>query len=119
MVIFLTICNTLFPLMMVIFGFWMNKYPPQNINVWFGYRTEASMRSKETWLFAHRYAGRYWFILGLVMLIINGIVMGLLIWFFRANEELFGTLSLVWMLLEMIPLLSVIYTTEKALKRKF
>ncbi|MCY6372198.1 SdpI family protein [Clostridium ganghwense] len=39
------------------------KKPPKEINSTFGYRTTMSSKNKDTWNFAHRYAGIVWFIL--------------------------------------------------------
>lgn len=56
------------PLTMVGFGAYFMKRAPKEINVFFGYRTRRSMKSRETWEFAHKYCGRLWFYFGLCMI---------------------------------------------------
>ncbi|WP_268051132.1 SdpI family protein [Clostridium ganghwense] len=48
---------------MIGFGLLFMKKPPKEINSTFGYRTTMSSKNKDTWNFAHRYAGIVWFIL--------------------------------------------------------
>lgn len=65
----------LIPLTMIIFGRHFMSNPPKDINSFYGYRTSMSMKSRETWDFAHRYFGKLWFILGLVLLPLSVIPM--------------------------------------------
>ena len=65
----------LMPVTMIIFGRCWQKRPPRKINDLYGYRTAMSMKSQETWDFAHRYFGKLWFILGLILLPLSAAAM--------------------------------------------
>lgn len=69
----------LVPILIVVVGIWMYKYPPKKINFFVGYRTFSSMKNKEMWDFAHKYCGKIWMILGLMMVILSSILY-LLVW---------------------------------------
>lgn len=43
----------------------MMRFPPKNINAWYGYRTYASMKNSERWNFAQRYAAKEMLRMGL------------------------------------------------------
>ena len=51
------------------------KRPPRKINDLYGYRTAMSMKSQETWDFAHRYCGRIWLWSGAGILLLSVIAM--------------------------------------------
>lgn len=55
----------------VLSGFIMLKFPPQNINGFYGYRTPAAMKSQERWDFAQTYASKEMIKLGGVLLLIS------------------------------------------------
>ncbi len=48
----------LVPFLMIIFGAVFVKFPPEDINAFYGYRTRNSMRNQGNWDFAQRYWGR-------------------------------------------------------------
>ena len=56
--LFMLCCNLLLPIVMIIGGVMMWKYPPKNINDFIGYRTYRSMKNMDTWIFANNYCGR-------------------------------------------------------------
>lgn len=62
------------PVLILLLGFWMYKYPPKKINLFVGYRTNKSMKNKEMWDFAHKYCGKLWVILGLIMIVLTSIL---------------------------------------------
>ena len=62
--IFMVIMDLLVPLTMIGFGRYFLKQAPGTINWVFGYRTEMSMKNKDTWEFAHKYIGKLWYIKG-------------------------------------------------------
>ena len=65
---FMYICNLLLPVIMVIAGRMMWKYPPKEINSIYGYRTKRSRINQDTWKFAHEYCGRLWWKMGVILL---------------------------------------------------
>lgn len=112
--IYMVVVALLIPAVMVIFGIRFIKDPPLEINKSYGYRTRRSMRSNAAWKFAHNYAGRYWLRLGLVVLPISAAV---LVWLLKTGQDLdiVGALAIV----QTLPLVSVIFFTERALKANF
>lgn len=110
------ICNLLMPLIMLIGGYFMYKYPPKEINGLFGYRTKMSKLNKETWTFAHDYCGRLWIKLGLIILIPTILAQ---IPFVNAGENTIGILTLIIESIQLCVLIGSIFPVEKALKRTF
>ena len=114
--LFMLLMALLIPAIMAAFGVVCQKDPPQNINSWYGYRTRRSMASQEAWDFAHRYFGRLWFILGLILLPLSVIPM-----FFLLGKSVgtIGNASLVIMAVQLLFLIIPIFPTERALKKYF
>ena len=104
------------PLLMIGFGFYFSKKAPRKINMFFGYRTEMSMKNKETWEFAHHHCGKVWHITGWVMLLISGIAMLLVL---GKDENLVRIYGVVICCVQLIPLFGSIKPTEIALKKTF
>lgn len=104
------------PIIMLGFGYVMRKYPPKKINGIYGYRTSKSMKSDETWKFAHEFCGRIWVKVGLVMLLVS-----LLIFFItlRYKEDTLDLIILLVVLLQTAVLLISIIPVEKALGNLF
>ena len=88
--------DLLIPLVMTGFGRRFMKKPPARINGLWGYRTARSMKSRESWDFAHRYCGRLWYRWGLALVPITLLCLG-----------------------QLVPLVAAIPPTEAALKRNF
>lgn len=65
---FMLIMDLLIPFTMIYFGKRFMKNVPKEINAIFGYRTKMSMINRDTWIFAHHYGGKLWYILGLILL---------------------------------------------------
>jgi len=106
----------LVPLMTVIIGALLAKFPPKKINHLVGYRTPRSRKSQEAWEFAQRYCGRIWVKSGAAMLSATGIVL----FFIRSmEEEAFSAAVSVVILLQVLGLLAAIPATEGELKRRF
>lgn len=114
--IFMLIIDLLIPVTMIGYGrsFW--KKAPKEINAVYGYRTSMSMKNRDTWVFAHNYFGKLWYIGGLILLPISVIPM---ICFIGRTENVVGTVGGVVCFVQMIPLTGVIIPTEIALKRHF
>lgn len=63
--IFMLLIDFIIPVTMLGFGGLFAMQAPKKINTTFGYRTEMSMKNRDTWEFAHHYVGKLWFICGL------------------------------------------------------
>ncbi len=114
--IFMLIIDLLIPFTMIGYGrsFW--KKAPKEINAVYGYRTSMSMKNRDTWVFAHNYFGKLWFISGMILLPISVIPMLCII---GRTENVVGTVGEVVCFVQMIPLTGVIIPTEIALKKHF
>ena len=106
----------LFPVVMILFGMMFMKSAPKKINYIFGYRTELSMKNRDTWEFAHKYIGRLWFRLGLLLIPITVIPMLFVI---GKTENIVGTVGLIVGFINTIVLIVPIFFTEKALNKAF
>ena len=114
--IFILAMNLLFPLIMIVMGRYFMKQSPKEINYIFGYRTNMSMKNKDTWDFAHKYFGKRWFRLGWLLIPISVIPMLFVI---GKVEDIIGTVGMVVMVIDLILLIAPIFPTERALKKIF
>ena len=114
--IFMLAMNLLFPLIMIVIGRYFMKKSPKEINYIFGYRTNMSMKNKDTWDFAHNYFGKLWFRLGWLLIPISVIPMLFVI---GKGEDIIGTVGMVVMVIDLILLIVPIFPTERALKKIF
>ena len=114
--IFMLAMNLLFPLIMIVMGRYFMKKSPKEINYIFGYRTNMSMKNKDTWDFAHNYFGKRWFRLGWLLIPISVIPMLFVI---GKGEDIIGTVGMVVMVIDLILLIAPIFSTERALKKIF
>ena len=88
--IFMLTMDLMIPVIMIVFGKLFTKTAPKEINVVFGYRTDMSMKNKDTWKFAHQYCGRLWFVLGVIMSVLSMVGMCFVI---GKTEEAIGRVS--------------------------
>lgn len=114
--IYMLIMDLLIPFTMIGFGRYFLKKAPKSINVAFGYRTAMSMKNKDTWVFAHHYCGKRWYVWGLILLPCSVIAM---LFLFGKSIDVIGIFGAMFMFLQMIPLVGTIFPTERALKRTF
>ena len=104
------------PLMMVGFGLLLMKNPPKKINSYYGYRTRRSVRSQETWDFAHYFFGKLWLVCGLVSLPISLVPLCLVL---GKSEQVISVAGLIVLGIQTLLLLVTILLTERALKKNF
>lgn len=114
--IFMLIMDLLIPFTMIGFGKYFLKTAPKEINAVFGYRTTMSMKNKDTWLFAHKYCGKIWYKVGLIMLPISFVIMLFVI---GRTKDIIGMVGGIVCFVQMIPLVGTIIPTERALKMNF
>lgn len=114
--LFMLGCNLLLPGIMLIAGKLFLKNTPKKINNWVGYRTEMSMKSEDTWRFAHNCAGKFWWKWGWYLLPLSIIPMLPLL---GQTVEITAIVGCILMCLQMIPLIAVIPHTEKAMRKAF
>lgn len=102
------------PLLMILTGYLMYKYPPKRINHIVGYRTYKSMRNKEMWDYANKYCGKLWMILGLIMSVLTFVLLFLvLLEVIIFTENILITVIVI----QVVMLLLTIFIVENRLKR--
>lgn len=114
--IFMTICNLMLPILMIVFGRVFIKNPPKTINGIYGYRTSRSRKNQDTWDFAHLYCGKLWWKAGWVMLPLVAIAMLPVI---GKNDDIVGWISLIVIVIEIVILFMTIFFVERALGKMF
>ena len=114
--IFMLLMDLLIPLLMVGIGKLLTKRPPKRINGVSGYRTKRSMKTQETWEFAHRHFGNLWFKLGLVLIPLSVLP---LIFVYGKDPDLIGIVGAAVTLVQIVPMIVPIFPTERALKENF
>ena len=114
--IYMLVMVLVLPAAMIAIGaLWLRK-PPARISSSYGYRTARSMKNRDTWVFAHKYCGRIWLVLGCVLLPVSVVPMLLVL---GEGTGTVGTAGAVVMLLQLAPMLCSFLPTERALKRTF
>ena len=114
--IFMLAMGLLFPAIMLLFGAIFMKSAPKRINYLFGYRTDMSMKNRDTWDFAHKHIGKLWFRLGFLLIPTTVIPMLFVI---GKTENTVGTVGLLVGFINTIVLIVPIIFTEKALNKAF
>lgn len=114
--LFMLIMNLICPFTMIGFGKLFLNNAPKNINSGFGYRTRMSSINQDTWVFAHKYSGKIWYISGLVSLAPSIIIMLLI---FNKSHDVIETIGVAIEAAQIVLLLSVIVPTEIALRKHF
>ena len=114
--IYMLCIGLLFPAIMLLMGRYFMKTAPKEINYIFGYRTNMSMKNKDTWEFAHKYIGKLWFRFGWILVPITIIPM---LFVLGKSEDTIGTVGAIVVAIDLIILISAIFPTEMALKKNF
>ena len=104
----------LIPGVMLIAGYYYRSHVPKSMKS--GYRTRRSMKSKETWAFAHKLLGKYWRLLGWPTLIVSLAAIAV---FFGKDEDTVGAALGVLSALQCVPLIVPMVLVERALKTHF
>lgn len=86
-------------------------FPPKEINLIYGYRTNRSMKNQESWDFAQKFSSKKMIISGVLLTLI-----GLIISIISLDNQLQLYVSL---LLIGLSLFWMIFTTENQLKKRF
>lgn len=114
--LFMMVMCLLIPISMIGFGKYFSKNAPNKINMFFGYRTSMSMKSRETWEFAHRYFGKLWLKTGWIVLAFSVIPMLFVI---GKDESTIETFGVIICCAQIIFLIVPIFPTEIALRKNF
>lgn len=114
--IYMLLTNLLVPLIILVAGRMMWKHYPNEINGLIGYRTNRSMRNMDTWKFANEYAGKLWWKLGWLLLVVSIVAM---VPYRNASEDTIGIVVCVICSLQCIALIGSIIPVEVALCKNF
>lgn len=116
MIAFYIIFTLFIPAVMLACGYLMYKRPPKDINGLIGYRTERSMKNRETWEFAHDYCGRLWVRSGVLSLILSVIIS---VSYFYLDKSVSLGIMCVAEFVQTAIIIWSIFLTEKQLKLNF
>lgn len=114
--LFNLIMTMLIPLVMVVCGWLFTHGIPRDRNSLFGYRTAMSVKTDDTWRFAHEYCGRLWLIIGFILFVLTTVFMVLAM---SMDPGTVSYISGILMMVYVVPLLVSVAATEKALKKTF
>lgn len=114
--IFMLLMDILIPLTMIGLGRLFLTKPPENIGGTYGYKTEMSMKNKDTWEFAHKFCGKLWFRCGLILLPISIIS---LIPAYNKSIDTIAYVGLIVSVVQIVLFIISIIPTEVALKKTF
>ena len=114
--ILMLLSSLIIPFVMIVFGGYLSKKAPNDINYKYGYRTIRSMKNKDTWEFAHKYCGKLWVCYGIALAVI--VVIVTLIFIGKSKDEI-GDIVTFICLFQLIPLIATVIRTEIALKKNF
>ncbi len=98
-------------IILMVTGIVLYKFPPKKINGFYGYRTNRSMKSQESWDFAQKYSAKELIKFSSLLLIVSIIGISL-----EVNETLSISVGLG---LTLIIFVLLFLRVEKALKNKF
>lgn len=110
------ILNLLMPVITMGIGILYLKKPSKNINWEYGYRTQLSMKSQETWDFAQRYFGKICWRWGVGVMLFTLIAMLLVM---GRGQRIIGIVGTVLGTLEGFVMIYLLLPTEMALQKKF
>jgi uncharacterized membrane protein len=101
------------PFVFIVFGLFTRIGLPKKVNWWIGYRTSMACKNQNTWVFAHKHAGKLWIILGFVLLILSVVA-----WIFT-DSEAFEMWPVMVMIVQVVLVVLALIPTEIALRKKF
>lgn len=100
------------PLTMILAGKLLEKFPPP-MNGMIGYRTKRSMRDPGSWELAQKLIAETWIKWGLASLLVT---IAACAYILLTDEDTAGTLTVILVYAQMVPLIGAIAPVEKALR---
>lgn len=115
---FTLIMNLLIPIIMIVYGIIFEKKTPPiaKSRFAFGYRTSMSMKSKDTWDYAHKFFGKLWFRYGIIICALSIIA---LLFVLGDDEKTVGITGIVICYVQLLVMILPIIPTEISLRKKF
>jgi len=102
------------PLLQIICGIFWRRNPPKDH--YFGFRTNWTVKTEDTWSYSHRYIGRQYVRFGLAFLVL-GIIVVIIKEF--SKLEMMTDFSTVFVILEFLMLFLPVLFSERELRRRF
>ena len=90
------------PLIILISGFFMYKYPAKRINFFVGYRTRKSMKNEKNWQILNKHCGKVWVKLSLILLAITLLIISLVLFKIINLTEIFLIIIILFQVLILI-----------------
>ena len=114
---FMLVLVLIIPCLMIYFGRrFYKKGAPKDINTKFGYRTVRSMQNWYTWDFAHRYFGKLFSLIGLIMLPVSAALIAATV---KLPLDAQTIIAVIIMAVESLVLIVPVVLTESKLKKSF
>lgn len=114
--LFMLLVDWIIPVVMILFGRLFLRQPPKNVNSVFGYRTTMSMKNQDTWAFAHRYCGRIWLWMGILLLPLSGLALAP---FWHQESQIIGTAGGIICVVQLLVMMCSAIPVELALRATF
>ena len=114
--LFMFLGMLLIPGIMIFFGSKFQNEAPKNINWAYGYRSERSMKNRDTWVFAHKCIGGLWKSWGIALAPVSIIPM---LFVLGKDVETVGNLCIALMVVQLVFLIFPIFIVESRLKKTF
>lgn len=107
----------LIPILMLVFGqhFYKNG-APKNINTLFGYRTQRSTKTWDSWTYAHKELGKLWRLIGLILIPVSAGIFALTI---KMDVDGISIYAILIQALQIVAIVVSIILIEKKLKKNF
>ena len=112
--IIMTLLTLVLPATMLVLGYYFRNHTPKTMRI--GYRTSRSMRSRETWVFAHRKLGALFRQMGWISLPLS---IGGMLLVLHMDTDAVCTAGVLLCIAQSLLLIVAIVAIERALKQGF
>lgn len=103
----------LIPILIVVVGFLLFKFPPSKPNWFIGYRTNKSMKDEKAWKEANNYCGKLFLIVGLFELFLSIVLLVLNYLSISFSDTILSIIVIV----QLIPMLITVVLVEKKISK--
>ena len=103
----------LIPILIVVVGFLLFKFPPSKPNWFSGYRTNKSMKDEKAWKEAYNYCGNLFLIVGLFELVLSIVLLVLNYLSISFSDTILSIVVIV----QLIPMLITVVLVEKKISK--
>ncbi|MCQ2471343.1 MAG: SdpI family protein [Clostridia bacterium] len=105
------------PVLLIFFGQHFYKDgAPKKINTVFGYRTQRSIKTWDSWAYAHNQLGKIWRLTGLILIPVSAGIFALA---FNKNVDEISIFTILVQALQIVAIIITILVVEGRLKKNF